>query len=133
MAIKKVPNAFNDLTDALRILREIRLMRHFNHENIVRWVTRSAQAVDVTAALTPRFDSCIAAPFCLCSIYDLGPPLSPEVFEDVYIMSELMETDLHRIIYSRQDLSDDHLQYFLYQILVSEKNDRAHAPSQRLR
>lgn len=35
VAIKKVPNAFNDLTDALRILREIRLMRHFRHENIV--------------------------------------------------------------------------------------------------
>lgn len=38
------------------------------------------------------------------------------VFEDVYIMSPLMETDLHRIIYSRQELSDDHLQYFVYQV-----------------
>ena len=28
-----------------------------------------------------------------------------------------METDLHRVIYSRQDLSDDHIQYFIYQIL----------------
>lgn len=28
-----------------------------------------------------------------------------------------METDLHRVIYSRQDLSDDHRQYFVYQIL----------------
>jgi serine/threonine protein kinase len=28
-----------------------------------------------------------------------------------------METDLHRIIYSRQELSDDHIQYFVYQIL----------------
>ena len=28
-----------------------------------------------------------------------------------------METDLHRVIYSRQDLSDDHIQYFVYQIL----------------
>lgn len=28
-----------------------------------------------------------------------------------------METDLHRIIYSRQSLSIDHIQYFLYQIL----------------
>ncbi len=26
-----------------------------------------------------------------------------------------METDLHRIIYSRQDLSIDHMQYFIYQ------------------
>lgn len=28
-----------------------------------------------------------------------------------------METDLHRVIYSRQDLSEDHIQYFVYQIL----------------
>lgn len=28
-----------------------------------------------------------------------------------------METDLHRVIYSRQDLSEDHIQYFIWQIL----------------
>lgn len=28
-----------------------------------------------------------------------------------------METDLHRIIYSRQPLTIDHIQYFVYQIL----------------
>jgi serine/threonine protein kinase len=28
-----------------------------------------------------------------------------------------METDLHRVIYSRQELSEDHIQYFVYQIL----------------
>lgn len=28
-----------------------------------------------------------------------------------------METDMHRVIYSRQDLTDDHIQYFMYQLL----------------
>lgn len=28
-----------------------------------------------------------------------------------------METDLHRIIYSKQPLTIDHIQYFIYQIL----------------
>ena len=28
-----------------------------------------------------------------------------------------METDMHRVIYSRQDLTDDHCQYFMYQLL----------------
>lgn len=28
-----------------------------------------------------------------------------------------METDLHRIIYSKQALTIDHIQYFIYQIL----------------
>lgn len=90
VAIKKIPNTFHDLTDAKRILREIKLMRFFNHENTI-------------------------------GIEDLQPPASLASFEDVYIISELMETDLHRIIYSRQDLSDDHIQFFIYQILCSLK------------
>ena len=34
VAIKKVTNAFQDLVDAKRILREMKLLRHFNHENV---------------------------------------------------------------------------------------------------
>ena len=42
VAIKKIPHAFDDIIDAKRILREIKLLRHFDHENIisimlVRW------------------------------------------------------------------------------------------------
>jgi mitogen-activated protein kinase 1/3 len=40
-----------------------------------------------------------------------------EDFHDVYIVADLMETDLHRIIYSKQKLSIDHAQYFIYQVL----------------
>jgi len=55
------------------------------------------------------------------SICDMIKP-SPEItkvddYNDVYIVSELMETDLHRIIYSKQPLTNDHVQYFMYQIL----------------
>jgi serine/threonine protein kinase len=35
VAIKKIPHAFDDLVDAKRILREIKLLRHFDHENII--------------------------------------------------------------------------------------------------
>ena len=34
VAIKKIPKAFDDLVDAKRILREIKLLRHFKHENV---------------------------------------------------------------------------------------------------
>ena len=61
VAIKKIPGAFEDLIDAKRIVREIRLLRHFNHENVIK-------------------------------IVDLLPPPSLNDFEDVYIISELMET-----------------------------------------
>mmetsp|Transcript_21413 Transcript_21413/g.46684 ORF Transcript_21413/g.46684 Transcript_21413/m.46684 type:complete len:377 (+) Transcript_21413:208-1338(+) len=90
VAIKKVPRAFDDLIDAKRILREIKLLRHFNHENVI-------------------------------SMKDILKPPSLDDFEDVYIISDLMETDLHRIIYSKQKLSDDHVQYFVYQMLRSLK------------
>lgn len=93
VAIKKVPSAFNDLSDTLRILREIRLLRHFAHENIV-------------------------------SLLDLPPPAAATraggcELEDVYLVTPLMETDLHRIIHSRQALSDDHIQFFVYQVLLA--------------
>lgn len=88
VAIKMVPKAFNDEIDAKRILREIKLLNHFQHENII-------------------------------SIVDMMPPTARylEDFNDVYIVTDLMETDLHRIIYSKQKLSVDHAQYFIYQVL----------------
>jgi len=71
--VKKIGDAFDDLVDAKRIVREIRLLRHFNHENIIR-------------------------------IVDLPVPPSINNFEDVYMVTDLMETDLHKVIYSRQPL-----------------------------
>lgn len=50
----------------------------------------------------------------------VSPTMRP-ARQDVYIISELMETDLHRVIYSRQRLTDEHTQYFLYQILCALK------------
>lgn len=86
VAIKKVPNAFDDLVDAKRILREIKLLRYFDHENII-------------------------------SLIDVPKPEAKTGFNDIYIVTDLMETDLHRVIYSRQELTDEHIQYFIYQIL----------------
>jgi len=88
VAIKMVPKAFSDEIDAKRILREIKLLNHFRHENIV-------------------------------SLVDMMPPNVKylEDFTDVYLVTDLMETDLHRIIYSKQKLSVDHVQYFIYQVL----------------
>jgi serine/threonine protein kinase len=44
-------------------------------------------------------------------------PKSREGFEDIYVYTELMETDLTSIIKSPQALSDQHIQFFLYQLL----------------
>ncbi|KAI9355098.1 kinase-like domain-containing protein [Zopfochytrium polystomum] len=37
-------------------------------------------------------------------------------FNEIYLVQELMEADLHQIIRSEQPLTDAHFQYFLYQI-----------------
>jgi len=87
VAIKKIHNAFENLRDAKRILREIKLLRHFNHENIL-------------------------------GLKDILKPNQPrDRFNEVYIVTELMDTDLHQIIQSSQPLSNEHIQYFVYQIL----------------
>ncbi|GLT84662.1 hypothetical protein SLE2022_028790 [Rubroshorea leprosula] len=86
VAIKKIGNAFDNRIDAKRTLREIKLLRHMDHENVI-------------------------------SIKDIIRPPQRENFNDVYIVYELMDTDLHQIIRSNQPLADDHCRYFLYQVL----------------
>ena len=86
VAIKKISNAFDNVTDARRTLREIKLLRRLQHENIVL-------------------------------LKDIMKPPSMDDFNDVYLVYELMDTDLHQIVRSSQGLTDEHSQYFLYQIL----------------
>jgi mitogen-activated protein kinase 1/3 len=52
------------------------------------------------------------------SIEDLfvGPPNAKD-FKDLYIITELFECDLDRIVTSTQKLTDAHHQYFIYQML----------------
>lgn len=42
-------------------------------------------------------------------------PNHKESFEEVYIITDLFDSDLHRIIKSQQPLTDEHLQYFMAQ------------------
>ena len=57
----------------------------------------------------------------IMSIITIQQPKSREDFNDLYVVSELMETDLASIIKSSQALTDDHYQFFLYQILRGVK------------
>ncbi|KAJ9051426.1 mitogen activated protein kinase 2 [Entomophthora muscae] len=41
---------------------------------------------------------------------------NPANFDEIYLVQELMEADLHQIIRSQQSLTDAHFQYFVYQI-----------------
>jgi len=48
-------------------------------------------------------------------------PRSFDQFKDVYIVTDLMDSDMRAIIKSNQELSDQNIQYFIYQILKGLK------------
>ena len=43
----------------------------------------------------------------------------------IYLVLQLMETDLHRVIHSSQDLTSDHISYFVYQTLCALRHIHA--------
>ena len=92
VAVKKLPNALDEVMASKRLLRELRLLRHLRHENIL-------------------------------SLSDIMLPPSTNVllWKDVYIVSELMDTDLHYVIHSKQPLSEAHTRYFLYQVPLTPR------------
>ena len=106
--------------DAKRTLREIKLLRHLRHENVIRIADvvapiskksrlneNAAQGTKTNGAKTSENERSVEDRLAR----------APASFDDVYVMYELMDTDLHQIIRSNQPLSDDHCQYFVYQLL----------------
>uniref|UniRef100_A0A0E0PXS4 mitogen-activated protein kinase n=1 Tax=Oryza rufipogon TaxID=4529 RepID=A0A0E0PXS4_ORYRU len=90
VAIKKIHNIFEHISDAARILREIKLLRLLRHPDIVE-------------------------------IKHIMLPPSKMDFRDIYVVFELMESDLHQVIKANDDLTREHYQFFLYQMLRALK------------
>lgn len=86
VAIKKINDVFEHVSDATRILREIKLLRLLKHPDIVQ-------------------------------IKHIMLPPSRREFKDIYVVFELMESDLHQVIKANDDLTPQHYQFFLYQLL----------------
>ena len=89
VAIKKLKR-ISDIIDLKRIAREILIMKYCQHENII-----------------PLFDV----------IIHLNKDQNNNRIVDVYIVMEKMDSDLQKIIASKQELSDEHYQFILYQML----------------
>eukprot|EP00755_Sulcionema_specki_P025234 Sspe_Gene.82864::Locus_54326_Transcript_1_1_Confidence_1.000_Length_1571::g.82864::m.82864 len=72
---------------AKRVYREIKLLSHFHHENILGLVTV------------------------------LRDPPSPKPLSKVYMVMDCMDTDLSQIIRdTKAQITEDHIQYFMFQI-----------------
>merc|ERR1719499_1595113 len=90
VAVKKIEGVLEHITITKRTLRELRILRHLQHENLIE----------------------------VKNIFITGTKAD---FEEIYVVSELMETDLASTLKSSHPLSDDHCQFFLYQILRGMK------------
>lgn len=90
VAIKKIHDVFEHISDSIRILREIKLLRLLRHPDIV----------DIKRIMLPP---------------------SKKEFKDIYVIFELMESDLHQVIKANDDLTHEHHQFFLYQMLRALK------------
>lgn len=87
VAMKKIERVFDHETFTKRTLREIKILKSLKHENIV-----GLKSIFASAKAKNSFD-------------------------DLYLVFELMETDLASIIKSPQPLTGHHVQFFIYQIL----------------
>lgn len=90
VAIKKIVDVFDHVSDATRILREVKLLRLLRHPDLVE-------------------------------IKHIMLPPSRREFRDIYVIFELMESDLHQVIKANDDLTAEHHQFFLYQLLRGMK------------
>jgi len=90
VAIKKIARPFQSAVHAKRTYRELRMLKHMVHENII----------GLLDCFTP-----------VCKL---------DEFCDVYMVTHLMGADLNNII-KTQKLSDDHVQFLVYQIIRGMK------------
>lgn len=86
VAIKKLTRPFQSEIHAKRTYRELLLLKHMKHENVIG----------------------------LLDIF--SPSVSSADFNDIYFVTHFMGADLNQIIRT-QKLSDDHVQFLVYQIL----------------
>ncbi|XP_045691078.1 mitogen-activated protein kinase 11 isoform X5 [Phyllostomus hastatus] len=86
VAVKKLSRPFQSLVHARRTYRELRLLKHLKHENVIG-------LLDV-----------------------FTPATSVEDFSEVYLVTTLMGADLNNVV-KCQVLSDEHVQFLVYQLL----------------
>ncbi|KAH7042358.1 putative mitogen-activated protein kinase [Linnemannia elongata] len=100
VAIKKIMKPFSTPVLSKRTYRELKLLKHLKHENII-------SLSDIFISPLEDILPTLIIPCYLSILY--ANPFS-------YFVTELLGTDLHRLLTSRP-LDKQFIQYFLYQIL----------------
>eukprot|EP00744_Colponema_vietnamica_P004184 GILI01006284.1.p1 GENE.GILI01006284.1~~GILI01006284.1.p1 ORF type:complete len:797 (+),score=182.23 GILI01006284.1:184-2574(+) len=93
VAIKKITSCFRTLRDAERLRREISFLRQTSHENII----------------------------CLYDVMlghsDPNVACTTENFDELYIVTDLFDCDVHSMIKCNTQYTEEHIRYFMYQLL----------------
>ncbi|GIQ80920.1 hypothetical protein KIPB_001800 [Kipferlia bialata] len=50
-------------------------------------------------------------------LIEIIPPQDKAAFDDIYVVYDYMQTDMHKVIVSKQSLSDEHIRFFAYQLV----------------
>lgn len=87
VAIKRVPEVFKNKGDAIRIYREIVILRNVRHDNIIQLI-------------------------------DIIEPEKSDTFDEIYLVFQKMDTDLHKLLLSPQPLVMEHIQIFMFQVWI---------------
>ncbi|RHY10107.1 hypothetical protein DYB25_011504 [Aphanomyces astaci] len=85
VAIKKINNVFDQEVDCKRLYREIYILRHLRHPEVI-------------------------------TLLDVLQPPSYATFNDLYLVFEFVDTDLHKLIMSPQYLTTRHIQDYGYAV-----------------
>ncbi len=136
-AIKQMERIFDEKTDAKRAYREIHILRHLHHPNIIglfdvilttvqtaeegQKMLESEEASRATDAEAegPRAD--IWGNLRAAGGGASRSPLDRVKTGNLYLVFEFMDTDLQKIMRSSQFMSAEHVKFILYQILAGLK------------
>ena len=96
VAIKRIVGPFEQEVDAVRLFREIHILR----------LLRTLGTND-----------------CIVPLLDVVQPPTDDLndFHDLYLVFDYVDTDLYKLIMSPQYLTTEHIQTFLYQMLIGLK------------
>ena len=140
VAIKRIQNIFDQKSGAKRMCREMRILRSLNHPHTIRLLNVICPGLEGTTTYSDEdsennmsnstypdtsVQSIQDEMLILRLIRKAERPTSMEIREndinDLYLVTEFVDTDLYKLLNSAQFLTTDHIKTFMHQILLGLK------------